>query len=67
MNKYLIAENICKRSKEQDISVESLAEIIGKSTRQVNRYRNGQFETIPIATLNAIATALHTDVITLLS
>ncbi len=67
MDNYRIADNICRLSKEQGISVESLAELIGKSTRQVNRYRNGQCNTIPIKTLNAIANALHTDAISLLS
>ena len=67
MDHYRIADNICRLSKEQGISVESLAEAIGKSTRQVNRYRNGQCKTIPMDTLNAIAHALQTDAISLLS
>lgn len=67
MDKYLIAENICRLCKEQNMSVESLAEAIGKSVRQVNRYRNGQCETIPSNTLEAIAEALHTNVVTLIT
>lgn len=67
MDKYKIAENICRFCKEQNVSVETLAESIGKSPRQVNRYRNGQCETISLETLNAIADALHTSAINLLS
>lgn len=67
MDKYHIADNICRLCREQKVSVEALAESIGKSPRQVNRYRNGQCDNIPIDTLNAIADTLGITVSELLS
>lgn len=62
MDRYTIARNICRLCEEQQICVEQLAEMIGKSTRQINRYRNGQCKTIPLDVLNALADALHTTI-----
>ena len=67
MDKYILAENMCRLCKEQNISVEQLAELIGKSPRQVNRYRNGQSDAIPFTVISAIADALHTSPARLLS
>lgn len=62
MDRYTIARNICRLCEEQQICVEQLAEMIGKSTRQMNRYRNGQCKTIPLDVLNTLADALHTTI-----
>lgn len=67
MDKHNIADNICRLCREKNVSVEALAESIGKSPRQVNRYRNGQCENIPIETLSAIADTLDTTIADLLS
>ena len=67
MDRFTIADNICRLCQEQQITVEALAEAIGKSPRQVNRYRSGQCKNIPIDTLSAIAGALHTSVSVLTS
>jgi transcriptional regulator with XRE-family HTH domain len=62
MDQYIIAENLCQLCKERHISVNALAEAIGKSPRQVNRYRNGQFQHISLDTLAKIADVLHVNV-----
>lgn len=67
MYRYVFADNLCRICKEQQISVDFLAESIGKSTRQINRYRNGQCENISLDTLSKIAHALNISIAELLS
>ena len=67
MYQYLFAENLCRLCKEQHISVNTLAEAIHKSPRQVNRYRNGQCENLSLQTLVKIADVLHVSIADLLS
>ena len=58
MDQYIFADNLCRLCRKKHISVEQLAEAIGKSPRQINRYRNGQCRNISLVTLNLIAEAL---------
>ncbi len=67
MNQSTIAENICKLCEEQGWTVEEFAEAIELTDRQVNRYRNCQFKTIPIDLFNKMADVLHVNVLDLLS
>lgn len=67
MYQYIFADNLHRLCKERHISVDELADIIGKSPRQINRYRNGQCENLSIATLEKIASALDVSIIELLS
>ncbi len=67
MNRQMLGENLCKLCDQQQITVDALAELIGKSPRQVSRYRNGHFRTIPLDVLNDIAEALDTSISVLLS
>lgn len=67
MNNYVIADNICKFCQQKQITVEQLAEAIGKSPRQVNRYRNAQCKNISFSTLSKIADALKISVTELVS
>lgn len=66
MHQYDIADNLCRLCKEQHISVNELAGAIGKSPRQINRYRNGQCKNIPFDTLTKIAEVLHVSLAELL-
>lgn len=66
MFQYRFAENLCRICKEKHISVNELAEMIGKSPRQVNRYRNGGCTNISCRTLEEIAKALQVDLCDLL-
>ena len=67
MNRYTLAEKIVRLCKEQHMSVTAFAEAIGKSPRQVNRYRSGACKNIPIETLSKIATVLDVCISELLS
>lgn len=67
MDRFKVADNICRLCQEQNISTEDLAEAIGKSPRQVSRYRSGQCRAISFETLSAIAEALNTHISVLLS
>ena len=67
MDRFRIADNICRLCQEQNVSIEALAEAIGKSPRQVSRYRRGQCKMIPFETLSAIAEILNTSISFLLS
>ena len=67
MDRFRIADNICRLCQEQNMSIEALAEAIGKSPRQVSRYRSGQCKMIPFETLSAIAETLNTSISFLLS
>ena len=67
MNRYLLGSKLRALSKEQKLSVEQLAELIGKSPRQVARYRSGTCKSIPIDVLEDLACALHTTVSVLVS
>lgn len=58
MSQYTFADNLCRICKEKKISVNVLAEAIGKSPRQINRYRNGQCRNLPIETLEKISHVL---------
>ena len=67
MSQYVFADNLCRLCKERNISVNDLADAIGKSPRQINRYRNGQCKNIPLASLEDIARVLQVSVAELLS
>ena len=67
MDNYVIADNICKFCQQKQITVEQLAEAIGKSTRQVNRYRNAQCKNISVSTLSEIAKTLQISLAELIS
>lgn len=67
MYQYIFAENLCRLCRERGISVERLAEYIGKSPRQVNRYRNGQCLNISLSTMQDIAAVLGIELTELLS
>ena len=64
---YSFADNLCRLCKERNISAEKLADAIGKSPRQVNRYRNGQCENISLNTISRIADALDVSILELFS
>lgn len=66
MYQYIFADNLCRLCKEQHVSVNELADAIGKSPRQVNRYRNGQCKNISLGTLIKIAEALNVNLAELL-
>ena len=53
-------ERIKKRRLELNMSVEELAEAIGKSRATVYRYENGFIDDIPISILKAISEVLQT-------
>ena len=59
MDSYVIAENICRIQKEKGVTNDVLAERIGKSPRQINRYRNGS--DMPVSVLLQISAALETS------
>ena len=66
MYQFKLADNLCKFCSERKISVNELADAIGKSPRQVNRYRNGQCENISLCTLAKIASVLNISIADLL-
>ncbi len=66
MYHYIFADNLCRLCKERNISAAVLAEKIGKSLRQVNRYRNGQCENLSLNTLARIAEVLDVGITDLL-
>ncbi len=55
MYQYQFANNLCELCLKHNINTEQLAERIGKSPRQVIRYRNGQCPNITLSTLEKIA------------
>jgi len=61
MLKYIFAERLSSLCKERKVSVEKLAEVIGKSPRTINRYRNGQCENIPFPVLENICLYFHVE------
>lgn len=67
MYQYYFADNLCRLCKEKHLSAEELADAIGKSPRQVSRYRNGQCENIPLSTIVKIAEVLNVSVSELFS
>lgn len=56
---YTFSDNLCRICKKQQISIDTLAEAIGKSPRQISRYRNGQCKNISLDTLIKIASVLN--------
>ena len=54
------AKRIKDRRKELNMSVEELANRIGKSRATVYRYENGEIEDLPVTVLKPLARALHT-------
>lgn len=58
MYQYVFARNLCRICQEKHISTEELAEAIGRSPRQVSRYRNGQCENISLRTMENAAAFL---------
>ncbi len=55
-----IGARIKQRRLEIEMSVEQLAEILGKNRATVYRYENGDIENLPTSILEPIAKALHT-------
>ena len=66
MYQYRLANNLCRLCDEQKISTDELAELIGKSSRQVSRYRNGDCLNITLSTLDKIAKVLDVHIFELL-
>ena len=66
MYQYNFANNLCKICNKRHISIDELAERIGKSSRQVSRYRNGQCQNIALSTLEKIADVLEVPITELL-
>jgi transcriptional regulator with XRE-family HTH domain len=66
MYQYKFADNLCRLCKERSVSIDALAERIGKSPRQISRYRNGQCQNIPLSVLEKIAGVLKVQVSELL-
>lgn len=66
MYQYKLANNLCRICDEQNISLDELAERIGKSSRQVSRYRNGESANITLSTLEDIANVLGVHLFELL-
>lgn len=66
MYQYTFANNLCKFCNKRQINVDELAELIGKSSRQVSRYRNGQCPNITLSTLEKIADVLEVPLVELL-
>ena len=64
---YIFAENLCRLCDKQHISINELAEAIGKSPRQISRYRNGQCAHLSLDTMEKIAEALQVHLNELLS
>ena len=59
MNQYEFSDRLYQLCKEKHITTTQLAEAIGRSPRQVNRYRNGQCKNISLEVLTSIADALN--------
>ncbi|HCX62542.1 MAG TPA: hypothetical protein DHU59_08905, partial [Clostridiales bacterium] len=55
-----IGERIKKRRKELNMSVDKLAEILGKNRATVYRYESDEIENLPLSILDPLAKALHT-------
>lgn len=66
MYQYKLANNLCRLCDEKNISTEKLAELIGKSSRQVSRYRNGGSANITLSTLEDISDVLGVHLFELL-
>ena len=66
MYQYTFANNLCMICNKRQINVDQLAELIGKSSRQVSRYRNGQCPNITLSTLEKIADVLEVPLLDLL-
>lgn len=66
MYQYQFANNLCELCDKRHISIDELAECIGKSSRQVSRYRNGQCQNITLSTLGKIADVLEVPITELL-
>lgn len=66
MYQYQFANNLCELCDKHHLSVDELAERIGKSSRQVSRYRNGQCQNVTLSTLEKIADILEVPIVELL-
>lgn len=66
MYQYIFANHLCELCDKHQITVDELAELIGKSSRQVSRYRNGQCPNITLTTLEKIADVLEVPLVELL-
>lgn len=55
MYQYKFANNLCRLCNTHNITIDELAEYIGKSSRQISRYRSGQCPNITLSTLEKIA------------
>ena len=66
MYQYIFANHLCELCDKRQITIDELAEIIGKSSRQVSRYRNGQCQNITLSTLEKIADVLEVPLLDLL-
>lgn len=58
MYQYIFANNLCRICQKKHISIEELAEAIGKSPRQVSRYRSGQCDNLSLKTMEKTAVFL---------
>lgn len=56
----LIGQRIKSMRKEQGLSIDDLAEKLGKNRTTVYRYENGDIENLPLGILDSLATALNT-------
>lgn len=60
MDKLPVGERIKQLRKQNNLSVDELAAVIGKNKATVYRYENSQIENMPVTVLKPIADALHT-------
>lgn len=55
-----IGERIKRIRKEQGLSIDDVAEKLGKNRTTVYRYENGDIENLPLGILDSLASALNT-------
>lgn len=55
-----IGERIKRIRKEQGLSIDDVAEKLGKNRTTVYRYENGDIENLPLGVLDPLASALNT-------
>ena len=60
MSNVLVGERIRRLRKRLNVSVDKLAEYVGKDRATIYRYENGDIENLPANTLEKIALALKT-------
>lgn len=55
-----VGERMKKLRKENGLTLEDLAQMLGKNKSTIHRYEKGEIENLPLASLEPIATALKT-------